>query len=422
MRLLIVLHQFFPEFAGGTERVALNLARMAQRAGHHVRILACTVEPAKSLARLSVRDGLGMLETAYQGIPVSLIKRADLPPRADISLEVDPEISDKLMTWMKDQRFDVAHVMHSMRMGSALMAIQKCAIPYVVHLTDFYLPCARINLINLNNELCPGPDEGRRCALQCVVPPWTTQSYSDRYLNARAILLAAGARIAPSEYVAKRYRDAFPGVDIQVIPHGIDLLAMSSAADTRVPQADAPLKLIYIGSIIPQKGLDVLIKAIALLPRANVELKVVGGFYGDSVYQQSVRQLADGDRRIQFCGVLDAGDVYLALGQADLLCLPSKVPESFSLVLHESAAAGVPMLVSDLGAPAQQVAENGCGLVLLCADVKAWADALSLVEGERSLLVEWKNRLFLPLRIEEEAFFMNSLYLRLQKSAAALQQ
>ena len=124
MRLLIVLHQFFPEFAGGTERVALNLARMAQRAGHHVRILACTVEPEKSLAKPSVRDGLGMLETVYQCIPVSLIKRADLPPRADISLEADPAINDTLSTWIKDQKFDVAHVMHSMRMGSALMAIQ----------------------------------------------------------------------------------------------------------------------------------------------------------------------------------------------------------------------------------------------------------------------------------------------------------
>ena len=424
MRILIVLHQFFPEFAGGTERVALNLARMAQRAGHHVRILACTVEPDKSLAKPSMRDGLGMLETVYQGVPVSLIKRADLPPRADISFEADPAINDTLITWIKDQKFDVAHVMHSMRMGSALMAIQKCSVPYVLHLTDFYLPCARVNLVNLNHELCPGPDEGRRCALQCAVPPWTTESYADRYFDSRAILLAAGARIAPSEYVAARYRDIYPGIDIQVIPHGIDLLAMSAVVIPQAVQAagaDAPLKLIFIGSIVPQKGLDVLIKALALIPNANVELKVIGGFYGDPVYQRGVRQLADEDRRIELCGVLNAAEVFLALNQADLLCLPSKVPESFSLVLHESAAAGVPMLVSDLGAPAQQVTENGCGLVLPCANVQAWADALSLVEQDRSVLLDWKKRLFLPLRIEEEAFFMNSIYLRLQKIAATAQ-
>ena len=74
------------------------------------------------------------------------------------------------------------------------------------------------------------------------------------------------------------------------------------------------------------------------------------------------------------------------------------------------------MLVSDLGAPAEQVAENGCGLILPCANAKAWADALSLVEQDPSLLAEWRKRLFLPLRIEEEAFFINSLYLRLQKN------
>jgi glycosyltransferase involved in cell wall biosynthesis len=418
MRILMVVHQFFPEFAGGTERVTLNLARMAQRAGHHVRILACTVEPEKFAGMPGLVEVSGMLETVYQGVPVSLLKRSDLPAAADISLLSEPGVTRNLVEWIGQQRFDVAHIMHSMRMGSAIMALQNCLVPYVVHLTDFYLPCARINLIDLENQLCPGPDEGRRCALQCAVPPWTTEAYAERYVQSKSVLDAAGARIAPSEYVADCYRRAYPGMNIQVIPHGIDLLAMSAALDPGAGPTDGPLRLIYVGSLVPQKGIDVLLRALALMPGTNLELKIVGGFYGNTVYQQEIRQLAANDPRIEFCGVLDAADVFRRLGKSDVLCLPSKVPESFSLVLHESAAAAVPMFVSNLGAPAQQVSSSGCGLVLPSGDVKAWADAVRSVVDDRSLLAAWKKNLFLPLRIEEEAFFINSLYLRVHKAQA----
>lgn len=417
MRILLIVHQFFPEFAGGTERVTFNFARMAQRAGHHVRILACTVEPAKSGANPCSPYGSGLLEAVYQGIPVSLIQRSDLPATADISLDVDPVVLARLLEWMAIQRFDVAHVMHSMRMGSAIMAVQKSLIPYIVHLTDFYLPCARINLVNLQNELCPGPDEGRRCALQCAVPPWTAGTYTDRYRKTRSILLAAGARIAPSEYVADRYRAAFPGIEINVIPHGIDLLAMSAANSGPLNKIDArSLQLIFIGTIVPQKGLDILINALAKIGNLNIELKIIGGFYSDSVYQKEITRIASKDSRIRFLGVLDQQEVFIALKKADLLCLPSRVPESFSLVLHESAAAGVPMLVSDLGAPAQQVASSDCGWVLPNGNLKAWAEALRTLSEDRSLMSGWRKKMFLPLRIEEEAFFINSLYLGLQKT------
>ena len=57
MRILIVLHQFFPEFSGGTERVALNLARTAQRAGHHVRVLACAVQAGQGSCRFRLTRG-----------------------------------------------------------------------------------------------------------------------------------------------------------------------------------------------------------------------------------------------------------------------------------------------------------------------------------------------------------------------------
>jgi glycosyltransferase involved in cell wall biosynthesis len=142
MRILFILHQFFPEFSGGTERVAFNLARMAQKAGHHVHVLASTVDPVRSGGIPVPRPFSGSLRTNYQGIPVTVIPRTMLPPAADIGLEIDKAVVGALAEWMDDERFDVAHVLHTMRMGSAVLAAQRCGLPYVLTLTDFYLPCA----------------------------------------------------------------------------------------------------------------------------------------------------------------------------------------------------------------------------------------------------------------------------------------
>ena len=417
MRILIVIHQFFPEFAGGTERVALNLARMAQRAGHYVRILACTVEPERCGGKLAANSDLKALEAVYQGIPVTFIPKAMLPVSADISLDADEVVVGHLAAWMERQSFDVAHVMHTMRMGSAVMAAQRIGLPYVLTLTDFFLPCARINLINLKNKSCQNPAKGTRCSKDCATVPWTAESYIGRFDQARALLKAAGARIAPSEYVAERYRDAFEGSEIQVIPHGVDLLALSRAANPATPTSKpkAHLQMVFIGSIVPQKGLDVLLRALALLPDAPVHLKVIGGFYGNSTHHSEVRSLAGADARIEFAGSLEASEVFKALGDADLLCLPSKVPETFSLVLHESAAAGVPALVSDLGAPAQQVAAHQCGRVVAAGDPIAWAAAIKDLIEFPATLQSWKSNLFLPLRIEEEAFFYESIFRRVSR-------
>lgn len=416
MRILFVIHQFFPEFSGGTERVTLNLARMAQHAGHHVRVLACTVEPAKTGGVVTDAPVKGAVEAVYQGLPVTLLPKALLPAASDISMDADEGIVEKLAEWIRAERFDVAHVMHTMRMGSAVLAVQRCGLPYVLTLTDFFLPCARINLITLRNKPCAGPDNGRRCAHDCPTAPWTAEAYIGRFAQAQSIVHAAGARIAPSEYVAGRYREIFDGAEIQVIAHGIDLMALGvDASPPLAPSvAENAMNIVYVGSIIPQKGLDVLLRALALLPAARISLKVIGGFYGNPAYHHEVRALASADARVELTGSLDAPLVFKALRQADLLCLPSIVPESFSLVLHESAAAGLPALVSDLGAPAQHVRAHGCGRVVAAGNPQVWADALADLIDAPDTLKSWKKSLFLPLRIEEEAFFYESVYQRLR--------
>ena len=166
MRILIILHQFYPEFCGGTERVALNLAKAAQRAGHYVHVLACTVNPAVSSTR-PCGQLAGALETVHEGVPVTLLPRALLPAAADFSFETDPALVGRLIAWIEHSRFDCAHVLHPMRMGSALLAAQRSGLPYLLTLTDFFSPCFRINLVDTPGRLLPRTS-GRHALRRCL--------------------------------------------------------------------------------------------------------------------------------------------------------------------------------------------------------------------------------------------------------------
>ncbi|NTV13322.1 MAG: glycosyltransferase family 4 protein [Desulfobulbaceae bacterium] len=410
MRILLIIHQFYPEFCGGTERVALNLAKAAQRSGHYVEVLACAVKPEVS-GGSPCEKLAGALRTVWQGVPVTLLPREQLPAGADIGFDTDPKLVEQLLVWMGRGRFDLAHVMHQMRMGSALLAAQRAGLPYLLTLTDFFSACYRINQINMDNRICAGPDAGRRCAKDCLVGVWTGANLLGRYRQGYDLLAAAGVRVCPSDYVADRYRTAFPGLEFAVIPHGIDLLALIGGASAPPkPPTNQGLTLGYVGSVLVQKGLDTVLRALAKVAAPTLKLRVVGGFYGDPAYHLEIKNLAAADPRVELLGQLPQSEVFEILKSLDLLCLPSRVPEAFSLVLQEAATAGVPALVSDLGAPAQRVAKMGGGLVLPTDDVNAWAEAITELAAHPERLAAWRQELVLPLRIEEEAFFYESLY------------
>ncbi|NMM77920.1 hypothetical protein B2J88_36310 [Rhodococcus sp. SRB_17] len=416
MRIVFVLHQFYPEFSGGTERVVLNLARCAQRAGHYVHVLACTMRtpvPRKGKAKGKLSDAF---HDIYQGIPVTLIPRSLLPASGDLGFDVAPAMVEQVRDWMRAERFEFVHAFHSMRMSSALLAAQQCGLPYMVTLTDFFVGCYRINAINVQGEPCVGPDGGRTCGRDCLVPPWSEPTLLQRHQLARALLQGAAERIVPSDYVAGFFRAAFPDLHWRVIPHGIDFLGLTAqkkSSDGPQENADGLVTLGYLGSIVRQKGLHILLQAMARVPSDRLRLRVAGGFYGDPVYQDDIRKMIACDPRVEWIGQVEPTDLAMVLENVDLLCLPSVVPESFSLALHEAAVLRVPALVSDLGAPRARVEEFGGGRVVAAGDVTAWAQALAEIANGPEILQSWSSCIRLPYRVEEEAFFYESLYRQL---------
>lgn len=416
MRILFVLHQFYPEFSGGTERITLNLARGLQRAGHQVQVLACALgnpPGARPSAELA-----GALERVVEGVPVLVLPRSLLPGGAESGFAVDARLVATIRAWLEAREFDIAHVTHTMRAASAVLALQQAGLPYLLTLTDFFPACYRINLMTLDGARCAGPERGTRCDRDCGPSVWTDEALRARYRQGRDILAGAALRVCPSEFVARQYRHDFPELDFAVLPHGLDILGMLAAQ----PQPRAPhdgLHLAYAGTLIPQKGLDVLLRALAQVDAPGLRLTVMGARHGDPSYHDDVDLLMAADPRVIDLGEVSQAKLFGQLKNADLLCLPTRVPETFSLTLNEAAALGVPALVSDLGAPADAIAAWGGGRAVPADDVHAWAEAIRDIVRQPEVLDAWRRRLHLPARIEEECFFYESLYRQLIEAGMA---
>jgi glycosyltransferase involved in cell wall biosynthesis len=158
------------------------------------------------------------------------------------------------------------------------------------------------------------------------------------------------------------------------------------------------------------KGVHLLAEAFARTAPANVRLEIVGPSYDNQHVIDILRGLAAADQRIQIRPPAAESEVPTLLASFDVLCLPSLVPETFSLVLHEGFAAGLPCLVSDLGYPPNVVHRYHCGKVIRANDIQAWSDAIASIAADPSVLARWQRNVPMPMRIEEEAFLYSHLY------------
>lgn len=146
-----------------------------------------------------------------------------------------------------------------------------------------------------------------------------------------------------------------------------------------------PRQVGFVGRLAEEKGLDVLLHALAQLEERAPALTVVG----DGPLRGSLEQLA-GQLGLDatFVGVVKLGEVDARLAQFDVLVVPSvltsKDEEQFGRVLVEGMSAGVPIVATRVGAQADVV---GGAAVLVPP-----GDAGSLASGIEALLDDEPRR------------------------------
>ena len=196
----------------------------------------------------------------------------------------------------------------------------------------------------------------------------------------RPVLHAAQRILVVSEdlgRVAARDYDADPA-RIRAIPNGCDatIFHPQSRADARAAlgiDADAEL-VVYVGRLVPEKGLRELLDAMAALApqRPKLQLALIGE--GPMRAELDARIAADPALRVRLPGSQGPHEVARWMAASDLVTLPS-YSEGHPNVLVEALACGRPVVATPVGG-IPEVVDADCGLLVPARDPAALAGGL----------------------------------------------
>ncbi|MGF1465489.1 MAG: glycosyltransferase family 4 protein [Sandaracinaceae bacterium] len=164
----------------------------------------------------------------------------------------------------------------------------------------------------------------------------------------------------------ERSRDALPrGLEGRIrwmTENGVDLSIWSPPeGDARRREPGEPARFAFLGRLIPLKGVDIAIEALAKMRHADARLTVVGDGPSREEWEGLARRLGLEDR-VTFTGWLKQAEAAIHLRDADALLMPS-LHESGGNVVLEAMATSVPVIAVDWGGPADYVSD-ACGFLV----------------------------------------------------------
>ncbi len=291
--------------------------------------------------------------------------------------------------------FDVAHVHHLTGLSVGILEhLRATQVRTVMTLHDYWMMCPRGQMWHRRGELCATVEPGR-CA-DCLATPFGALLGSDP--RAAVANLHAGALAAlrlPDALVVPSVRALPPfvalGVDpasVRVVENAVDVrqLAAVPALAGRAP--GQPLRIGYLGTLIPSKGLDVLIDAMQRLPAGAASLDVFGNvvpYHGDQGFLTRAFGRLRPQDRVTYHGPYLTPDLCGILTQLECVVAPALWAEAFGLTVREALAAGRPAIVSRIGGLADAVRDGVDGFLVEPGDREGLANALRRLSVEPDL-------------------------------------
>ena len=142
--------------------------------------------------------------------------------------------------------------------------------------------------------------------------------------------------------------------------------------------------VLVVAHLIPEKGVDMALRALALLP-SHVTLWIVGDGSERPMLEQLAQSLGIGERTV-FLGL--CSDVCRYMQAADCLVCPSLWEEAAGLVILEALASGLPVIASCVGGIPEFVRSGSNGFLVSAGDYSAMAQYIAALESSEPLLSE----------------------------------
>ncbi len=165
-------------------------------------------------------------------------------------------------------------------------------------------------------------------------------------------------------------------------------VALTPAAVAARATTPGPLRLLFVGNLIPRKGLHTLLTALARLPASHWHLTVVGSTAGDPAYAAAIRAqigrlgLAE---RVTLAGALSDEALGQALATSHVLAVPSSY-EGYGIVYVEALGHGLPVIASTAGAAREIITHGEDGFLVSPGNAAAIAAILDRLGRDRLLL------------------------------------
>jgi glycosyltransferase involved in cell wall biosynthesis len=228
----------------------------------------------------------------------------------------------------------------------------------------------------------------------------STEFYSTERFNLARKVGQADAVICVSEYTRSQLMylsDAAHWGKLHVVHCGVDL----ARYPYRPPRPSERLSVLCVTRLIPQKGLDILLAALAALVEGGTDAHLT--IVGSGPYEASLRRAAERAgvaERVSFAGARGQDDMAGYYERSDVFCLPS-FAEGIPIVLMEAMATGRPVVATRITGIPELVEDGVSGLLVAPGNVEELAAAL----GELAASPERRENMGRAGRLKVEQAF-----------------
>jgi glycosyltransferase involved in cell wall biosynthesis len=193
----------------------------------------------------------------------------------------------------------------------------------------------------------------------------------------RRVWHRASGVVANSEGLRQLGQAFEPRIPVKVIPNGVDLEKYKP-----VTRSWEPPRLLFVGRVVYQKGLDLLLKALAGLPVSSWQLEIIGdGPQLDRLKEQTAR--LNIEDKVNFPGWQSREELPKTYQSCNLFVYPSR-HEGMPNAVLEAMASGLPVLATRIAGNEELVSEE-TGLLVPTEDAEALGAALANLIPSASL-------------------------------------
>ena len=370
MKFAMLTTFFGPHSFGGDAAFVDRLSRALARHGHEVHVIYC-----RDAFEMVKGDQTPRPYEAPPGVTIHPLSSrfGPLSPLATHQAGVPAFKEKAIRGLLRSIRPDVVHF-HNLSLigGPGLLGVPAPGAVKFMTTHEHWLVCSLHVLWKFDRNVCES-DQCVRCCVRAGVPPqfWRKTPLLERSLR------HLDALIGPSQSTLREH--ACRGIDAPMIHLPYFLPDDYTGLPEVAPTAHVRPYVAAAGRLEKIKGFQDVIGAIRRLP--HLDLRIAGS----GPFERDLRRLAEGMPNVHFEGRLDSAEVAALFRGAVAVAVPSLVFETFGYVVLEAFAEKTPVVVRDLGALPELVAESGGGLVFRTDD--ELVDALDKLAADADLRV-----------------------------------